>query len=123
MPRRRIRAHYEQMSEFERDDAGKDGSTTADFSSERQWSIEGHNRVGGQSDCRSRYTTGFVVINHALSGSHTCVQYDPPHTTEIPKLTLAPTTTPLTSHACAPSSPDCSGAGLDQRGTAPTGDV
>ncbi|GFY05558.1 hypothetical protein TNCV_4370671 [Trichonephila clavipes] len=94
MTRRRIRAHYEQLSKFERvvssdckrkvrqigeslvkwveamrplEDAGKNGWTMADFSVMRVAVDLGPSRSGGQIDCQiSCHSACFIVINNRV---------------------------------------------------------
>ncbi|GFV54124.1 hypothetical protein TNCV_4792331 [Trichonephila clavipes] len=87
-------------------DDGQSGLTRAYIRSRMAMVDRGPQQNGKQNDCQSCcHNLGFVVDNYSPCGPHAYVQYDPPQTTERAEFTLVSTVTPLTSHACTPSSP------------------
>ncbi|GFW04881.1 hypothetical protein TNCV_4881161 [Trichonephila clavipes] len=130
--RHRIRAHYEQLSEFKGgriirlkeaiwanqritrhtveamrplEDAGKNGWTTADFSAMMVAVDLAPFRSGGQIDCPIHcHIDLFIVISHQTCGSHTSVEHGYSQTGDRAKFTLVPTAMPPATPACTTSS-------------------
>ncbi|UYV82611.1 hypothetical protein LAZ67_22000131 [Cordylochernes scorpioides] len=100
MPRRKIRAHYEHMSEFET------GRAIGLKEAGRQRSTKGNNRTGGQSNCQNGCrSTGIYVNYHPTCDRHTSVQNDHQQATERAESKSSLTVTMPTPHTRAPTSP------------------
>ncbi|UYV81675.1 PLEKHG4 [Cordylochernes scorpioides] len=103
MPRRKIRAHYEHMSEFET------GRAIGLKEAGRQRSAKGNNRTGGLGNCQNGCrSTAIHVIYHPTCDRHTSVQNDHQQATERAESKSSPTVTMPTPHTRAPTSPTTS---------------
>ncbi|GFU76793.1 uncharacterized protein TNCV_4519501 [Trichonephila clavipes] len=103
IPRHRIRAHYEHLSEFERGRiiGLKRGGlanrriarhmSRSDAAIRRCWKEA---RMGGQWQISASWGTSFIVINHQTNGPHTSVHHDHSQTADRAKFTFVSTPTP-----------------------------